>query len=186
MHVKPAYDLVVRGGTVVVEGQVVAADVGVLGGAIAAVEPELAGGAARELDARGLHVLAGAVDAHVHFNDPGRADWEGFDTGTAAAAAGGTTTVVDMPLNSHPPTVDAGAFDAKVAAARGRACVDYALWGGLVPGGVPRMAELAERGVVGFKAFMSASGIDDFAAVDDLTLHEGMAEAARLRLPVAV
>jgi allantoinase len=91
-----------------------------------------------------------------------------------------------MPLNAHPPTLDADAFRQKVAAADGAAVVDFALWGGLVPGNVARLAELAELGVVGFKAFMCPSGIADFDAVDDDTLHEGMAEVAGLGLPVAV
>ena len=112
-------------------------------------------------------MLPGAVDAHVHLNDPGRADWEGIATGSAALAAGGSTTAIDMPLNAHPPTVDAAAFDLKAARIAESAHVDIALWGGLVPGNVGRMAELAERGVVGFKAFMCSSGIDDFAAADD-------------------
>ena len=122
----------------------------------------------------------------MHFNDPGRADWEGWASGTAAAAAGGTTCVVDMPLNAHPPTVDAASFRLKLAAASAAAVTDFGLWGGLVPGNVSRLAELAELGVVGFKAFMAPSGIDDFEAVDDAALHDGMAEAARLGLPVAV
>ena len=126
------------------------------------------------------------VDAHVHFNDPGRADWEGWATGTAAAAAGGRPASSTWPLNAHRPTVDGDAFRRKVAAADGAAVIDFALWGGLVPGNISRLAELAELGVVGFKAFMCPSGIDDFEAVDDDTLHEGMAEAARLGLPVAV
>ena len=149
-------------------------------GVIAAVGPELPGGR-EEIDARGLVALPGVVDAHVHLNDPGRADWEGFATGTAALAAGGTTTCIDMPLNAIPPTVDGAAFDAKVAAATGVARVDVALWGGLVPGDLDRLDELAARGVVGFKAFMSASGVPEFAAADDLTLLEGMARAARAR-----
>jgi allantoinase len=131
-------------------------------------------------------VLPGAVDAHVHLNDPGRAHWEGFATGTAALAAGGTTTAIDMPLNAIPPTLDRASFDLKVAAARGAARVDVALWGGLVPGDVDRLDELADAGVVGFKAFMSASGVEEFPAADDLTLLDGMARAARLGLPVAV
>ncbi len=171
-------DLLIRGGAPF--------DVAVDGGRIAATGNELGLAAAETIDATGLHVLPGAVDAHVHFNDPGRSDWEGWASGTAAAAAGGTTCVVDMPLNAHPPTVDAASFRAKVEAASGAALTDYALWGGLVPGNVSRLAELAELGVVGFKAFMSPSGIEDFEAVDDLALHDGMAEAARLRLPVAV
>src|SRR4051812_35898353 len=179
-------DLIVRGGTVVAPDGVRRADVGVADGAIVVVAPEIDGGARDEVDAAGLHVLPGAVDAHVHFNDPGRADWEGFETGTAAAAAGGTTTVVDMPLNAKPPTIDAAAFDRKRAAADGRALCDYALWGGLVPGNVERVEELAARGVVGFKAFMSETGMPEFARADDLTLYEGMRAAARVGLPVAV
>jgi allantoinase len=162
------------------------ADVAVADGRVVAVGPELAGPAREEIDARGLVVLPGVVDAHVHLNDPGRADWEGFATGTAALAAGGTTCAIDMPLNAVPPTVDAAAFDAKVAAATGVAHVDVALWGGLVPGDRDRLDELAACGVVGFKAFMSASGVEEFEAADDLTLLEGMARAARLGLPVAV
>ena len=161
-------------------------DVAIDDGKILAVGPELDARAAEVIDARELLVLPGAVDAHVHFNDPGRADWEGWATGTAAAAAGGTTTVIDMPLNAHPPTLDAASFRAKLEAAEAAAVIDFAFWGGLVPGNVARLAELAELGVVGFKAFMSPSGIEDFEAVDDLTLYDGMAEAARLGLPVAV
>ena len=171
-------DLLVRGGE--------PADVAVDDGRIVAVGTELGLSAAETVDARGVLVLPGAVDAHVHFNDPGRAEWEGWATGTAAAAAGGTTCVIDMPLNAHPPTVDAPSFHQKVAAADASAVTDYALWGGLVPGNVARLAELAELGVVGFKAFMAPSGIDDFEAADEETLAAGMAEAARLRLPVAV
>ena len=101
-------DLLIRGD----EGDVAVAD-----GRIVAIGPELAGPAREEIDARGLLVLPGVVDAHVHLNEPGRAEWEGFATGTAALAAGGTTCAIDMPLNAVPPTVDAAAFDAKVAAA---------------------------------------------------------------------
>ena len=161
-------------------------DVAVDDGRIVATGTELGLAAAETIDATGLRILPGAVDAHVHFDDPGRADWEGWASGTAAAAAGGTTCVVDMPLNAHPPTVDGDAFRRKVEAADGAAVTDFALWGGLVPGNVAQLAELAELGVVGFKAFMCPSGIDDFDAVDDDTLGEGMAEAARLGLPVAV
>lgn len=181
-----SYDLVVRGGTVVTLAGAAQGDVAVADGVIAAVEPLVEGAARAEADARGLHVLPGVVDAHVHLNDPGRADWEGFASGTRALAARGTTCFFDMPLNSHPPTVDGEAFDLKVEAARGAALVDFALWGGLVPGSVDRLDELADRGVIGFKAFLSPSGIDDFEAADDLTLYEGMARAARLGLPVAV
>jgi allantoinase len=179
------FDVVVRGGRVVTDAGVIDADVGIADGLIAALAPGLDGGS-EEIDAADLLVLPGAVDAHVHLNDPGRADWEGFATGTAALAAGGTTCALDMPLNAIPPTLDGASFDAKVAAAAGTAHVDVALWGGLVPGDLDRLDELAARGVVGFKAFMSASGVAEFEAADDLTLVEGMARAAALGLPVAV
>src|SRR4051812_40134640 len=100
-------------------------DVAVQDGVIAAVGPGLAGPAREEIDARGLLLLPGAVDAHVHFNEPGRTDWEGWETGTKALAAGGTTTCVEMPLNAHPPTTTAAAFDAKLAAAQRSAHVDF-------------------------------------------------------------
>jgi allantoinase len=180
------YDLLVRGARLVAPEGVGASDVAIADGIVAAVGPELDGTAAEIVDARGLLLLPGVVDAHVHLNDPGRADWEGFATGTAALASGGTTTAIDMPLNAIPPTLDGASFDAKVAAARDTARVDVALWGGLVPGDLGRLDELAERGVVGFKAFMSASGVAEFEAADDLTLVQGMARAAQLRLPVAV
>lgn len=165
-----------------------ATDLALADGVIAGLEPAGSlGDDAREIiDARGLDVLPGLIDAHVHFNDPGRAAWEGWGSGTRALAAGGFTCAVDMPLNSHPPTVDAHALEAKLAAAQGSAHVDFAFWGGLVPGSVEHMEELAAGGVVGFKAFMADSGIDDFPACDDLALYEGMCRAAELGLPVAV
>ncbi len=145
------------------------------------------GGAAREeIDASGLLVLPGVVDAHVHFNDPGRADWEGWETGSRGAVAGGVTTVCDMPLNSTPPLVDAAAFDAKLAAASAKSVCDFSFWGGLIPQSVDKLAALAERGVMGFKAFMSHSGIDDFPKANLATLRAGMQRAAKLNLPVAV
>ncbi len=177
------FDVVVRGGTLVTPGGLVVADVGGCDGTNAAREPGLSGPA---VDATGLHVFPGGLDPHVHFNEPGRTHWEGFATGTAALAAGGFTACFDMPLNSSPPTIDGAAFDTKLAAARASSCVDFGLWGGLVPGNRDRLEELAERGVIGFKAFMSNSGIDDFQPADDVTLYEGMAECARLGRIVAV
>ena len=158
------WDIVIRGGTVVEPSGPRRADVAIADGWIAEVAPEIAGDSTELVDATGCHILPGVVDAHVHFNDPGRSEWEGFATGSAAFAAGGGTLVVDMPLNASPPTLDAASFDAKVAAARGAARTDFGLWGGLVPGNIARLSELAARGVVGFKAFMSGSGIDDSTA----------------------
>lgn len=180
------YDLIIRNGQVVAADGITQADIAVADERIAAIQPALEGTSKEEIDARGLHVFPGVIDAHLHFNEPGRAEWEGFATGTRALAAGGTTTYFDMPLNSHPPTVDAQGFDLKLAAAQAQSLVDFGLWGGLVPGNLDHMEELVERGVVGFKAFMSNSGIEDFQAVDDLTLYEGMVKAAKLGCIIAV
>src|SRR3712207_6315452 len=180
------YDLILRGGTLITADGLQEADLTVADGKIADISLELEGAAREEVDASGLHIFPGAIDAHAHFNEPGRTHWEGFATGTRALAAGGITAYVEMPLNAHPPTCDAQSFELKLAAAQASSLVDFGLWGGLVPGNVGRLGELAERGVVGFKAFMSNSGIDDFQAADDLTLYEGMQRAAELGLPVLV
>ncbi len=180
------WDAVIRGATVVTAVGSTRADVAIADGRIAEVAPEIAGSAHDTVDAAGCHVLPGVVDPHVHFNDPGRADWEGFATGSTAFAAGGGTLFVDMPLNASPPTLNAVAFDAKLAAARGTSRTDFALWGGIVPGTIDRLPELAARGVAGFKAFMSGSGIDDFRAADDATLWQGMRVSGELGLPVLV
>src|SRR5258708_17378533 len=165
------YDTLLRGGTLVTSAGTSLTDVAIVDGRIAAISPELTGAAREEIACDGLHLFPGVIDAHVHFNEPGRTAWEGWATGTRALAAGGTTCCCEMPLNAHPPTLDAASFDLKRAAAEASALVDFALWGGLVPGNLKRLEELAERGVIGFKAFMSASGIEDFAAADDLTPH---------------
>jgi allantoinase len=180
------YDLVIRNGSIVTQHGVMRCDVGVRGEKIAAIADDISDGATETIDAAGLHVFPGVIDVHVHFNDPGRADWEGGGTGSAALAAGGGTCFFDMPLNSSPPVLDGETFDAKVAALTGNSYADFALWGGLTPLNLDRMEELAERGVVGFKAFMSNSGIDEFPRADAWTLEAGMAKAATLGLPVAV
>ncbi len=144
------------------------------------------GSATDEIDATGLLMLPGVIDAHVHFNEPGRAEWEGIETGSNACAAGGTTTFFDMPLNAHPPTCDGESFDLKRRIAEEKSRVDFALWGGLVPGNLDQLEVLRDRGVIGFKAFMANSGIDDFAQADPATLKAGMKRAAQLGLPVAV
>lgn len=180
------YDLILRNGTLVTATDTGQIDLAIAAGSIVAIAPDLVGTSKEEIDVRGLYIFPGVIDAHVHFNEPGRTEWEGFATGTRALAAGGTTTFFDMPLNAHPPTINAASFDLKLAAAQTTSLVDFAFWGGIVPGNLDRLDELAERGVVGFKAFMSNSGIDDFPCVDDLTLYEGMARAARLGKIVAV
>ena len=154
-------------------------------GVITEIGPSVSAPAgAAVIDASGLLVLPGAVDSHVHFNAPGaRADWEGWDTGSSAAVAGAITTVVEMPLNASPPTIDADRFAAKAAAAASESFVDFGLWGGVIPGNRAALPGLADAGVIGFKAFMSTSGSDDFPASDDLTLYEAMGTIAELELP---
>jgi allantoinase len=161
-------------------------DIAISEGKIAVIESGLSGSARETIDASGLHVFPGLIDSHVHFNEPGRTEWEGIETGSKALVAGGGTLFFDMPLNAHPPTVDADSFDKKLTAAEAKSVTDFAFWGGLVPENLDLLEELAERGVVGFKAFMSNSGIDDFPRADDRTLREGMKRAARLRKIVAV
>ena len=144
------------------------------------------GTAREEIDASGLLVLPGVIDAHVHFNEPGRADWEGISTGSRACSAGGTTTFFDMPLNSSPPLIDAESFAKKRAIAERESFVDFALWGGLVPGNLDQLESLRDCGVIGLKAFMANSGIDDFPKSDTATLRAGMQRAAELEMLVAV
>ncbi|MGF1448359.1 MAG: allantoinase AllB [Opitutales bacterium] len=143
-------------------------------------------GSAAVIDAEGCWLLPGMVDAHVHFNEPGRTHWEGWTTGSRAAALGGVTTVVEMPLNAIPPTNTPQAFAEKRAAAEGKSHVDFALWGGLVPDNLDQLEDLADSGVVGFKAFMSPSGTDDFAHSDATVLKSGMKVIQRTGLPLAI
>ncbi len=179
-------DLIIRGGELVTPGGVNRADLAVAEGRIVKIAPDIADAAAVTLDATGQMVFPGIIDAHVHFNEPGRTDWEGIATGSAALAAGGGSMFFDMPLNSEPPVLDAAAFREKRRLAEEKSCVDFALWGGLTPLNLDRLAALRDAGAIGLKAFMSHSGIDSFPRVDDRTLREGMKRAAKLGLLVAV
>ena len=178
-------DLVIRGGTVILPTGQRPADIAITSGTISAIGSEVKDGA-ESIDARGLVVLPGVVDPHVHFNEPGRESWEGWEAGTRGAARGGVTTVLEMPLNAHPPTTTAAAFDAKLAVASKKALVDFGLWGGLVPENLGDLEALHQRGVVGFKAFMSHSGIDDFHRIPDGVLAIGLKVTARLGALVGV
>src|SRR5271165_4562935 len=140
-------DLLIRGAEV---------DIGIEDGVISAIGPQLES-AKNEIDARNLAILPGLIDVHVHFNEPGRTDWEGARTGSSALAAGGGTMFIDMPLNSSPCTVNARAFDAKRVALEAASVTDFGLWGGIVPGNIDSLPEMAERGAMGFKAFMCDS-----------------------------
>ena len=161
-------------------------DLAIADGKFVANGKNLRGSAREEIDATKMSILPGVIDAHVHFNEPGRTDWEGFETGSRACAAGGTTTVFEMPLNAHPPTIDGASFDAKKFLAEKKSVVDFGLWGGLVPENLDQLKTLRDRGVVGLKAFMCDSGIDDFPHVTMSILREGMKRAADLDLLVAV
>jgi len=166
----------------VVGDREVACVIGVRDGRIAVVAPfdtELNARSIVRL-AEGEVLLPGLVDTHVHINEPGRTEWEGFETATLAAAAGGVTTLVDMPLNSIPATTRFEALEVKRAAAAEQAHVDVGFWGGAVPGNVSEFAALHEAGVLGFKAFLIDSGVPEFAALDERGLLEAMAETSRL------
>src|SRR5262245_3149891 len=138
------------------------------------------------IDAGNAVVMPGLVDTHVHINDPGRADWEGFETATLAAAAGGVTTLVDMPLNSIPATTSVAALEAKRQAAAGRCSVDVGFWGGVVPGNAGDIEPLARAGVLGFKCFLSPSGVAEFGHVSESDLREAMPIIAKTGLPLLV
>jgi allantoinase len=125
-------------------------------------------------------VMPGLVDSHVHVNEPGRTEWEGFQTATRAAAAGGITTIVDMPLNSIPPTTTLAGFREKLAAAKNKCLVDVGFWGGVVPGNTGELAPLFEAGVVGFKCFLIHSGVDEFPNVTEDDLRIALPELTRL------
>ena len=138
------------------------------------------------IDAGSAVVMPGLVDTHVHINDPGRADWEGFETATLAAAAGGVTTLVDMPLNSIPSTTTVAALEEKRRAAAGRCHVDVGFWGGVVPGNAGDIEPLARAGVLGFKCFLSPSGVAEFDHVSEADLREAMPIIAKTGLPLLV
>jgi allantoinase len=154
---------------------------------IAAIKPasELSANIPLE-DLGNLALLPGLVDVHTHINEPGRTDWEGFLTATRAAAAGGFTTVVDMPLNCLPETTDVAALELKRESARGQALVDYALWGGCVDGNQHQLEPLALAGVAGFKAFLIYPGCDGFTAIDRANLERALPAIARTGLPLLV
>lgn len=178
-------DLVLRGRRVVAGGRIGPAAVHVRRGVISAVTgyDEAAPGTP-VVEVGDAVLMPGLVDTHVHVNDPGRADWEGFETATRAAAAGGVTTLVDMPLNSIPPTTTPGHLRAKVEAARDRLRVDVGFWGGVVPGNGAELRPLWEAGVLGFKCFLAPSGVDEFPGVTEAELRAALPVLAELGAPL--
>ncbi|HEV8424477.1 MAG TPA: allantoinase AllB [Actinomycetes bacterium] len=168
------FELVFRAPRVVTAAGEVSRCVGVRGGRVVAIEPlqaELSGEQTIILS-DGEVLLPGLVDTHVHVNEPGRTEWEGFATATRAAAAGGITTILDMPLNSIPPTVDLAALEVKRKAAAGQVHIDVGFWGGAIPGNLGELRGLHDAGVFGFKCFLLHSGVDEFP-------HLGAAELDR-------
>ena len=161
-------------------------DLGIDSGKVAAIAPSLAGSSDDEIDLSGKSLFPGFIDAHVHFNEPGREHWEGFATGSAALAAGGGTTFCDMPLNSTPPVVDGGSFREKREIGLKKSILDFALWGGLIPGNSDQIPDLAREGAAGLKAFMADSGLEEFPRITPKDLQAGMEMAVRFQLPVAV
>lgn len=177
------YDLIIKGGKVVFKDEVRTNDIAVKNGKIAAIAEIIDNEASQIVEARGQYVMPGMIDTHVHICEPGRTEWEGFITGTKALAAGGTTCYVDMPLNALPATIDRETLHLKLEAAEGKNYVDYAFYGGLVPGSLNGLEELFDEGVVAFKCFMSTCGTglsNDFRNVDDYTLYAGMKKIAEL------
>lgn len=171
------YDLVITGGTIVTEAAVERKDIGIVNGMIIEITENIDPAGAQVIDARGLTIMPGVIDTHVHFNEPGLELWEGFQTGSAALAAGGGTCFLDMPLNAVPPTVTVSALHRKRDCAAGRTYADYGFWGGVMPNYLKELPLLADAGVIGFKAFMSSPGDKDkdgFRRSDDDTLREGM------------
>jgi len=178
--------LVIRNGNVVGPSAVRSADVVIAEGSIAEITPNFSGPVDDEIDASGLFVFPGFIDSHVHFNEPGRTDWEGLESGSRSLAAGGGTVFFDMPLNSDPPVLDVESLLAKRRIAEEKSATDFALWGGLCPGHTDAIPAMAEAGAVGFKAFMCPSGVPEFPHADAKALRAGMIHAHAVGRPVAV
>jgi allantoinase len=178
-------DLIVRGKRVVTPDGERAAAIHVRGGVVTALTEfnEVPSRVAIH-EAGDLVVMPGIVDTHVHINEPGRTEWEGFSSATRAAAAGGVTTSVEMPLNSIPSTTSAGAFREKLAAAAGKLWVDAGFWGGLVPGNIAELRPLWEAGVFGFKCFLVPSGVPEFEFVTKEHLRSALPELVALGAPL--
>ena len=180
-------DRVVRSRRVVTAEGTRPASVHVAGGVITDVAgwDEVPEGASLH-DAGDLVVMPGLVDSHVHVNEPGRSEWEGFASATRAAAAGGITTIVDMPLNSIPATTTVEALEAKLAAAEGKCWVDVGFHGGVVPGNLADLAGLCRRGVLGFKCFLVPSGVDEFGHVGEAELAPAIEVLGDAGVPLLV
>jgi len=180
-------DLIVRGRRVLTPEGERAAAIQIRGGVIAGIsEFEDVGAGCGVYEAGDLAVMPGLVDTHVHINEPGRTEWEGFATATRAAAAGGITTLMEMPLNSIPATTSRAGLQEKIKAATGKILVDTGFWGGVVPGNTKELATLWEAGCFGFKCFLVDSGVEEFARVGETDLRGALSELAKLGAPLLV
>jgi allantoinase len=174
-------NLIIRGKRVVLPEGVAAAAIHIQDGRISKVTSyDATVSDAEVVEADESVVMPGLVDTHVHINEPGRTEWEGFNSATSSAAAGGTTTLIDMPLNSIPPTTSVAGLAAKLEAARNRCYVDVGFWGGVVPGNTGEVEGLLAGGVVGFKCFLVPSGVDEFPHVTESDLRKSMPLLSRL------
>lgn len=180
------FDLVLKSRRVVMPDGMRAACIGLKNGQITAVLPIDAPTDSPVIDVGDRAILPGVIDPHVHINEPGRTDWEGFDTATKAALAGGLTTLVDMPLNSAPVTTSVASLDLKRAATQGQLHTNVGFWGGVVPGNAAEIEPLIAAGVLGFKAFLTHSGIDDFPNATEEDLRQVMPLLVRHKLPLLV
>ncbi|PWT94588.1 MAG: allantoinase AllB [Blastocatellia bacterium] len=175
-------DLIIRGRNVVLRNSVERVSIHIANGVISSVGPfeqSIPGVEMIDVDDDSV-VMPGLVDTHVHINSPGRTEWEGFESATLAAAAGGVTTLIDMPLNSIPATTSVAHFEKKLETAAGKCHVDLGFWGGVVPGNTSELAGMCEAGVVGFKCFLVPSGVDEFPHVTEADLREALPELSRL------
>lgn len=177
------FDTIIKQGTVVFSDDHQTMDLGIKDGKIAHIAPCIDPAKGQQvIDAQGCYVLPGMVDVHMHISEPGRTEWEGYSTGTQAMAAGGTTSFVEMPLNTMPATTDLASLDVKLKAAQGQCYVDYSPMGGLVPWNMADLKPLSEAGVAAYKCFVATCGSGkpgDFKNVDDYELYVGMQELAK-------
>lgn len=181
------FDKIIRSRKAVIGDEVKEAFVAIKNGIIANIFNQLPANYNEELiDVNDKVLLPGVIDPHVHVNEPGRTEWEGFESATKAAIAGGITTLVDMPLNSSPVTTSVHAFEQKIAAAKNKLYTNCGFWGGIVPGNENESEGLVEKGVLGFKAFLTHSGIDEFPKVTEDDLRKAMPVIAKHHLPLLV
>jgi allantoinase len=177
---------VIRSRRVVIDGEMRPATIAIEDERIAAILEHSDFEHGKQVDFGNAVIMPGIVDSHVHINEPGRSEWEGFRSATLAAAAGGVTSMIEMPLNSIPAVTTREAFAAKTAAANGKLAVDVGFWGGVVPGNVQHLRETHDAGAFGFKCFLVPSGVPEFEAVAESDLRQAMPELAALKTTLLV